>query len=147
MIGARIVHDGVSDTASVPLYEDEAARDEAYRTSQRERRPYLAVEHVDRGYTVIYDLLPAGAELAPPAHAEVRERLQRAVEAIVGDDAYPTTEVSQSVGPSLGNVGPFRREAGARETADVLAQLVLPEENWVEADELAGPSADDLRRN
>ena len=137
----------MSDPASVPLYEDEAARDEAYRTAQREHRPYLAVEHVGEGYTVIYDLLPAGAELAAPVHTEVRERLQRAVEAVVSDEGHPTAEVGQSVGPSLGNVGPFRREAGAREIADVLAQLVLAEENWVEADEPSGPSANDLRRN
>jgi len=137
----------VSEDTEVPLYEDESARDDAYRTAQREGQPYLAVERSGEGYTVIYDLLPAGAELAGPAHTEVRERVRQAVETIVGDDAHPTAEVGQSIGTSLGNIGPFQREAAAHEVAELLATLVLPEDNWVEADGPGGLPNDDLRRN
>lgn len=133
--------------SDIPLYEDQATRDEQYRAAEQEGRPYLAVERYDGGYAVTYDLLPAGAELAAPTEKELTERVTRAVEDIVGDEALPTVEVSKSISASLGNVGVFRRERTAREIAVVIAHLALDEANWVEASGPGGPSGDALRKN
>jgi hypothetical protein len=121
------------DPEAVPIYEDRAAVEAAYARAEREREPFFGVETYEEGYAVTYDLLPAGKQLAPPAYAEVGERITREVEAIVGDDSLPTTEVSRTVGESLGNVSFFQREASARRVAATVSQLVLDEANWVAA--------------
>ena len=82
----------------VPLYEDQATRDEQYRRAEREEVPFFAVERYDEGYAVTYDLLPAGRELAKPARKELEERLTREVERLVADPSVPTTEVGKTVG-------------------------------------------------
>lgn len=133
--------------SDVPLYEEQAARDEGYRTAQREGRPYLAVERYEEGYAVTYDLLPADAELSPPVHKELGERVRQTVEDIVGDESRATVEVSQSISASLGNIGIFQRERTAREVAVVVAQLALEEDNWVEPSQPSGPTDEDLRTN
>ena len=130
----------------VPLYRDLDARDEAYEHAQNSAEPFFAVEQYEEGYAVTYDLLPAGFQLAEPARRELDERLTRAVEDVVGDADRPTTEVSRTVGDSLGNVSFFGREESAREVAAVIGTIVLDENNWVTGQP---PSADgpDPRRN
>jgi len=120
------------DPSDVPVYEDTAARDEAYHRAERESTPFLAVERYEGGYAVTYDLLPAGHELSRPTRKELNERLTKKVEAVVGD-AGPTTEVSKTVGESLGSVSLFAREETAREVAALVSRFVLDESNWVEA--------------
>lgn len=119
--------------ADVPLYEDQAAREEGYRRAQRDGEPFFAVERYEEGYAVTYDLLPAGHELSKPACKELNERLTREVEDLVGDPSVPTTEVSKTVSESLGNVSLFEREQTAREVAAFVSGTVLDEANWVEA--------------
>jgi hypothetical protein len=133
--------------SDIPVYEDQQARDEHYRNAETEGQPYIAVERYEEGYTVTYDLLPAGAELSAPMAKELNERVVRAVESVVGDDGRATTEVSQSLSASLGNVGVFETERAAREVAVVIARVALDEDNWVEAAEIGGPGGDALRRN
>mgnify|MGYP000430476526 CR=1 FL=1 len=123
-----------NDPADVPLYEGRGAVERAYRRAEREQRPFFAVEAYDEGYAVTYDLLPAGHQLAAPVESEVTERLTREIEAIVGDESLPTTEVSRSISASLGNITFFHREESARRVAAVAAELVLEEENWVPAE-------------
>ena len=130
----------------VPLYEDQSTRDEQYRAAEREGRPYLAIERYEDGYAITYDLLPAGVELAPPAHSELDERVTHAVEEIVGDDARATAEISKSVSASLGNIGVFDRERSARDVAVVVGRLVCDDANWVAASE-PDPPGDSLRKN
>ena len=120
------------EPTEVPLYEDRETVEREYRRAQEEERPFFAVEAYDEGYAVTYDLLPAGYQLAPPAESEVNERLTREIEAIVGDESLPTTEVSRTVSASLGNVTFFAREDSARRVAAVVSALVLDEANWVE---------------
>jgi hypothetical protein len=112
---------------------------------EREGVPFFAVESYEHGYAVTYDLLPAGSQLAPPAHSEVAERITREVEDIVGDDGLPTTEVSRSVSASLGNVSFFQREDSARRVAAAVSHVVLDESNWVAAEPPADAPAN--RRN
>lgn len=133
--------------SDIPLYEDQATRDEGYRTAECEQRPYLAIECYEDGYAVTYDLFPAKQQLAAPAHKELRERVTRAVEDVVGDEALPTVEVSKSISASLGNVGVFYRERTAREIAVVIATLVLEKDNWVADSMVGSPDDDALRRN
>jgi len=133
------------DPAEVPLYEGRDAVEEEYATAQRERVPFFAVEAYDEGYAVTYDLLPAGRQLAPTAHQEATERLTREVEAIVGGESLPTTEVSRSVSASLGNISFFGREDSARRVAAAVSRVVLDESNWVEAEPPAGAAAGDRR--
>lgn len=133
--------------SDIPVYEDQQARDEQYRDAESDGRPYLAVERYEAGYTVTYDLLPAGAELSPPMAKELNERVVRTVESVVADDGHTTVEVSQSISASLGNVGVFETERAACEVAAVIATLALDEANWVEAAEMGGPGGDSLRRN
>lgn len=123
------------------------ARDEHYRNAESEGEPYLAIERYEEGYTVTYDLLPAGAELSQPMAKELNERVVRAVESVVGDDQRATAEVSQSISASLGNVGVFETERAAGEVAAVIARLALDEDNWVDATETDIPDSDALRRN
>lgn len=131
------------DPREVPLYGDRETVEREYETAQREGKPFFAVEAYEDGYAVTYDLLPAGHQLAPPTASEVDERLTREIEAIVGDETLPTTEVSRSVSASLGNVSFFQREESARRVAAVISTLVLDEANWVEA----SPPAEGNRRN
>ncbi|SEP09001.1 hypothetical protein SAMN05216388_103224 [Halorientalis persicus] len=130
----------------VPLYRDLDTRDEQYERAQDSAEPFFAVEQYEEGYAVTYDLLPAGFQLAEPARQELDERLTRAVEGIVGDADRPTTEVSRTVGDSLGNVSFFGREDSAREVAAVISTIVLDENNWVtgQPPDATGP---DPRRN
>jgi hypothetical protein len=132
--------------SDVPVYESPAVRDAAYETAEREGSPFFAVERYEEGYTVTYDLLPAGKELARPARKELDERLTREIEALVGDPDVPVREVSKSVGASLGSVSLFDREATAREVAAVAARTALDESNWVEASE-PSPADTEFRQN
>lgn len=129
----------------MPLYEDQTARDDAYYRAEREAEPFLAVERYEDGYAVTYDLLPAGQELSKPAAEELKERLTRKTEDVVADPASRTTEVSKTVGPSLGNLSLFAREQTAREVAALASRFVLDEANWVEA--TPPEPTDDYRRN
>lgn len=122
------------DPSDVPLYEDQQTRDEAYAEAEAESVPFFAVERYEEGYAITYDLLPAGYELSEPMRKELNERVTRAVEDVVGDEALATVEVSRSIGASLGNVSFFQREATARDVATVISRLVLEEDNWVEAE-------------
>lgn len=133
----------------IPLYEGQDAVDEAYAAAERNREPFVAVERYDQGYAVTFDLLPAGYQLAPTARKEATARLTHEIEAIVGDDSLPTTEVSRSVSDSLGHVSFFGREDSARRVAVALTPIVLDETNWVEAtppDDAPGTDAG-TRRN
>lgn len=121
------------DPGGVPLYEDRDAVEAEYKAAQREKRPFFGVETYEEGFAVTYDLLPAGAQLAPPAASEMTERLTREVEDIVGDQRLPTREVSRTVGPSLGNISFFQEEKSARRVAAVISIIVLDESNWVDA--------------
>jgi hypothetical protein len=138
---------GDHTAADIPVYEDRDARDEHYREAESAGEPYLAIERYEEGYTVTYDLLPAGAELSNPITKELNEQVIRTVESVVGEDQRATAEVSQSISASLGNVGVFDSERAAREVAGVVARLALDEDNWVDAPEMGGPSNDALRRN
>ena len=122
------------EPAEVPLCEGRQGVEEGYAEAEREGRPFFAVESYEEGYAVTYDLLPAGHQLAPTAHREVAERITSEVEAIVGDDSLPTTEVSRSVSASLGNISLFGREESARRVAAAISGVVLDEANWVAAD-------------
>lgn len=147
-MGERRLRVGVSgEPAEIPLYEDQATRDEQYRAAERAGRPYLAVESYDGQFAVTYDLLPAGVELSAPVRKELATRVTQAVEDIVADSATPTTEVSKSIGTSLGSAGVFEREESARIVATVVAGLVLDEDNWVDASGPDSPSTDSLRKN
>ena len=121
------------DPAEIPLSEGNAAVEERYARAQRERTPFFGIEQYEEGYAITYDLLPAGYELAPPVHREVEVRLTTEIEAVVADDSLPTVEVSKSLSESLGNISFFEREESARRVAGVVVDLVLDEENWVEA--------------
>jgi hypothetical protein len=145
MMGRVIIH-GVPgyEPNEVPLYGDRETVEQEYSDAERRGEPFFAVEAYENGYAVTYDLLPAGYQLAPPTTTEVGERLTREVEDIVGDERLPTTEVSKSVSPSLGNVSFFQREESARRVAAVISTLVLDEANWVEADV---PNQPGTRRN
>jgi hypothetical protein len=136
---------GGYDPGEVPLYGDQQAVESEYAAAERDGEPFFAVERYEEGYAVTYDLLPTGMELAPPAASEVRERLTREVEDVVGDERLPTTEVSKSVSASLGHVAFFQREATARRVAAVISTIVLDEANWIEA--TPPESAGGLRRN
>ncbi len=144
-MGRVIIH-GVPgyEPNEVPLYGDRETVEQEYSDAERRGEPFFAVEAYENGYAVTYDLLPAGYQLAPPTTTEVGERLTREVEDIVGDERLPTTEVSKSVSPSLGNVSFFQREESARRVAAVISTLVLDEANWVEADV---PNQPGTRRN
>ncbi|WP_235853626.1 hypothetical protein [Halosimplex salinum] len=133
--------------SDVPLYEDLAARDAAYESAERESTPFFAVERYDEGYAVTYDLLPAGKELAKPARKELNERLTRELERVVGDPDRPVTEVSKTVGESLGSVSLFEREATARSVAALLSRTVLDESNWVDATGPEPATGADFRQN
>ncbi|WP_225333183.1 hypothetical protein [Halomicrobium urmianum] len=121
------------DPSDVPLYETQSARDDAYAAAEAEGRPFFAVERYDEGYAVTADLMPAGYRLSESAHSELKELLTRRVEAVVGDDGYPTEEVGRTLGDALVNLSFFEREATAREVAAALSELMLDEDNWVEA--------------
>jgi len=120
------------DPSDVPVYEDTAARDEAYYRAEREETPFLAVERYEGGYAITYDLLPAGCELARPARKELTEQLSQKIEAVVTDAGSPTAEVSKTVGESLGSVSLLAREETARDVAALVSRFVLDESNWVE---------------
>lgn len=117
----------------VPLYADRETVEREYETAQREGTPFFAIERYEEGFAITYDLLPAGSELAEPALAELDERVTREVEAIVGDERRATTEVSRSIGDSLGQLSFFASEESAREVAATISVIVLDEANWVAA--------------
>jgi hypothetical protein len=130
--------------SDVPLFEDDDARDAAYRRAERESTPFFGVERYDEGYAVTYDLLPAGRALSKPARKELDERLTREVEDVVGDPSLPTDEVGTTVGEELGTVSLFDHEETAREVAALVSRTVLDEANWVAA---SPPTGSDFRRN
>jgi hypothetical protein len=142
-------YDPIKTETEIPLYEGQEAVDEAYAAAERNHEPFLAVERYEQGYAVTYDLLPAGHQLVPTAQEEVTARLTREVEAIVGDDSLPTTEVSRSISDSLAHLSFFGREDSARRVAAALSGVVLDETNWVEAAPPDGTSGVDAgnRRN
>jgi hypothetical protein len=133
------------DPSEVPVCEDTETRDQRYRDAERDATPFFAVERYDEGYAVTYDLLPAGYELSTDAREALDERLTEEIEAVVGDESRPTVEVGKSVGPALGTLSVFEREATAREIAAIASRTVLDESNWVTASPPG--SADDVRRN
>lgn len=120
------------DTPTIPVYEGQAGVETAYERAEREGTPFFGIEQYEDGYAVTYDLLPAGKQLAPTAHEEVRVRLTNEVETIVGDAERPTAEVSKSVNNSLGNVSLFVSEESAHRVAQAIAPIVLEESNWVD---------------
>jgi hypothetical protein len=120
------------DPSSIPLYEGQAAVEEAYSAAEGSETPFFAVERYEEGYAVTYDLLPAGASLTVTAQKEVDARLTQEVESIVADDSLPTVEVGKTVNDSLGNVSIFEREDSARRVASVIAPIVLDEANWTD---------------
>jgi hypothetical protein len=117
----------------VPLYRDRETVEREYETAQREGTPFFAIERYEEGFAITYDLLPAGSELAAPALAELDEQVTRELEAVVGDESNATTEVSRSIGDSLGQLSFFAREDTAREVAATISVIVLDEANWVAA--------------
>jgi hypothetical protein len=138
------VHGGY-EPDEVPLYEGREAVEEGYAAAEREGEPFFAVEAYDQGYAVTYDLLPAGRQLSRTASKEAAERITQEVEAIVGDETLPTTEVSRSVSASLANISFFGREASARRVAAAVSGVVLDESNWVAAEIPEGPPTGDRR--
>jgi hypothetical protein len=130
--------------SDVPLFEDDDARDAAYRRAEQESTPFFGVERYEAGYAVTYDLLPAARALSKPARKELNERLTREVEDVVGDPSLPTAEVSTTVGEELGTVSLFEREETAREVAALVSRTVLNEANWVAA---SPPTGADPHRN
>jgi hypothetical protein len=117
----------------VPLYEDRETVEREYETAQHEGTPFFAIERYEEGFAITYDLLPAGFELSQPALAELDEQVTRELEAIVGDEGRATTEVSRSIGDSLGQLSFFASEDTAREVAATVSVIVLDEANWVTA--------------
>jgi hypothetical protein len=118
------------DPSSIPLYDGQAAIEEAYSEAEGSGTPFFAVEEYEEGFAVTYDLLPAGASLSLTAQKEVEARLTQEIESIVADDSLPTVEVGKTVNDSLGNISMFEREDSARRVASVIAPLVLDEANW-----------------
>lgn len=115
----------------IPVYEGQAEIDRAYARAEREGVPFVAIESYEEGYAVTYDLLPAGAALAPAVRKEVQVRLTAELEDIVGDTGE-TVEVSKSVSDSLGHVSMLASEAEARRVADAVAPVVLDPDNWTD---------------
>lgn len=131
----------------VPLYEDQATRDEQYGAAEAESRPFFAVEQYEEGYAVTFDLLPAGAQLTDAARAEVRDLVTSRVETLVADPDDPTTEVGHTVSDSLGNVSFLHEESTARSLAADISEVVLDEENWEPARRPGGAPGSGNRRN
>jgi hypothetical protein len=134
------------EPSAVPLYGDRATVEQQYAAAEAAERPFFAIERYEEGYAITYDLLPAGAQLAEPAVSELDERVTRVVEGLVGDDARETTEVSRSIGDSLGQLSFFDGEDGAREVAATISVIVLDEDNWVAAAP-PGDAGDTFRTN
>lgn len=118
------------DQPEIPVHEGQAEIDRAYARAEREGVPFVALESYEEGYAFTYDLLPAGAKLAPAVRKEVQVRLTTEVEAVVGDTETGTVEVSKSVSDSLGHVSMFASEAEARRVAEAVAPVVLDPDNW-----------------
>lgn len=129
----------------VPLYENRPAVEQEYQAAETEQVPFFAIEQYEEGFAITYDLLPADAELAEPVVSELDERVTREVESIVGDESRPTTEVSRSIGNSLGQLSFFVSEESARTVAAAMSVLVLDENNWVAAS--PPDSSPDVGRN
>ena len=121
----------VPDT--LPQYNGQDEVEHAYEQAERTSSPFYGIEQYDDGYAVTFDLLPAGPQLSTTARKEVGVRLTTELEAVVGDDAYPTTEASKSVNDSLVSVSLFTSEEGARRIAQSIAPVVLASENWTTA--------------
>ena len=131
-----LLGDGVSAgyaPSEVPLYENRETVEDQYAAAEADGEPFFAIERYEDGFAITYDLLPAGSELAEPAVAELDEQVTREVEAIVGDASRPTSDVSRSIGNSLGQLSFFISEESAREVAATVSTLVLDEANWVAA--------------
>jgi len=135
------------DPSEVPLYENRTTVEEQYEAAQADELPFFAIEQYEEGFAITYDLLPADSELAEPAVSELDERVTREVESIVGDESRPTTEVSRSIGKSLGQLSFFTSEESAREVAARISTLVLDEANWVAASPPDAGSQPGFNRN
>jgi len=120
------------DRPEVPVYEGQAEIDRAYARAEREGVPFVAIESYEEGYAFTFDLLPAGATLAPAVRKEVKVRLTAELEDIVGDTETGTVEVSKSVSDSLGHVSMLASAAEARRVADAVAPVVLDADNWTD---------------
>jgi hypothetical protein len=138
---------GSLSPSGVPLYEDQATRDEQYGAAEAESRPFFAVEQYEEGYAVTFDLLPAGAQLTEAARTEVRDLVTARVEALVADPDDPTAEVGHTVSDSLGNVSFLHNESTARELAADISEVVLDEANWEPATKPGGGANPGNRRN
>lgn len=114
----------------IPVYEDPDVRDRHYHEAEAAGEPYLAVERVEAGYAVTFDLMPAGAQLTAPAREALRDRLHEEVETVVGDAAAPETELSHTLGPALGSIAAFESATAAAAVAAALAPVLLAESNW-----------------
>lgn len=133
--------------SEVPLYETRATVDEQYEVAETNDTPFFAIEQYEDGFAITFDLLPANAELAEPAVSELDERVTRDIEEIVGDDSRPATEVSRSIGNSLGQLSFFLSEESAREVAATISTFVLDEANWVEASPPDSETRTEVSRN
>jgi hypothetical protein len=122
-----------SDPSEIPLYGDRATVEEQYRAAEAAAEPFFGIERYEEGYAITYDLLPAEAQLAEPAMSELETRVTRDIERIVGDESRPTTEISRSIGDSLGQLSFFASEESARTVAATVSTIVLDEANLVEA--------------
>lgn len=114
----------------IPVYNGQEAVEKAYTEAQRSKTPFFGIEQYENGYAVTYDLLPAGAELAPTATRELQVQLTSELETIVGDDHLPTEEVGKSVSQELGNVSLLASREEAIRVAQVVAAIALDEANW-----------------
>jgi hypothetical protein len=117
-------------SGEIPLYETDASREVAYGEAQESGQPYLAVESHDDAFAVVYDLLPAGAQLTSDAHDELVATVTDEIEGVVADPQADTVEVSHSVGLALGSLAGIADEATARSLAGTVAAVVLEETNW-----------------
>lgn len=114
----------------MPVARTDGERDRLYEAAEVDARPYLAVEDTDRGWGVVYDLLPANAELTEAAAAALKERLVAHLEDVIGDPDRETSEVGHSVEPEMGTLYGFATEETAREVGELVADVVLDRSNW-----------------
>lgn len=112
------------------VFRDTAARDAHYEATERTGEPFLAVDAVEGGFTITYDLLPAGHLLTEEGMETLTDVVRDGLESVLNDESQSVTELSAGVGPQLGSVSAFDREETAREFASMLSAVVLDETNW-----------------
>ncbi|WP_193788173.1 hypothetical protein [Natrinema limicola] len=125
----------------ITIFHERNGRGDMYREAEQERKPFFVIDEKDSGYSVTYDLLPAGHHLTEESREELEERVSAEVEAILLDEDLSTEELSYSIGDTLGNVFFFEQERTARNVAAMISRIVLDENNW-EKD----PSAREMAR-